>query len=135
MCRAWGQILIIPFVMACAPRYTSAPLRFISLCMEYYLPQFISTLVLVGIGAAIGLPPVRKIIAVREAKHELREGSASFLRGIGGWSIIAFWIAALWFGGTIIGDWGATGDLEGAIDRSWLRLRILLEILAALADE
>lgn len=91
-------------------------------------------LVLLIAGTLIGIWPVRKLITVAEAKHELKHGSAGFLRSLAGWSYIAFWLMAVWFGGTIIGDWYMTGDLEGAIDRAWLRLRILLEIAAALAD-
>ncbi|WP_420011460.1 hypothetical protein [Tateyamaria sp.] len=74
------------------------------------------------------------MITVYEAKHELKQGSAGWLRSIGGWSIIAFWLMTTWFVATVIGDWGATGDLEGAIDRSWLRLRVLLEIAVAIMD-
>ena len=78
--------------------------------------------------------PVKKLIAVREAKHELKHGSAGFIRSMSGWAIIAFWLMAAWFFATIIGDWGVSGDLDGAIERSMLRLRILLEIAAALGE-
>lgn len=93
-----------------------------------------STLVLFILGTALGIWPVVKLIKVYEAKHELKTGSAGAIRTIGGWSVIAFWVAGVWFFATIIGDWGATGDLEGATARAWLRLRILLEILAAIAS-
>ena len=96
--------------------------------------QSLSLLVLLIVATAMGVAPVRKIIAVREAKHELKQGSAGFLRSISGWAVIAFWLMATWFCATIIGDWWATGDLEGVVERSWLRLRILLEIAAALAE-
>lgn len=100
---------------------------------EAYLPH-LAGLALFAVSTLLGIYPMRKLIAVREAQHELRMGSASRIRQIGGWSIIAFWIMAVWFCATIIGDWGATGDLEGAVDRAWLRLRVLLEIAAALGD-
>ena len=87
-----------------------------------------------ALATAIGIGPVRKTIHVREAQHELKQGSAGWIRSISGWSMIAFWIMATWFFATIIGDWAVTGDLEGAFDRSMLRLRILLEIAAAIAD-
>jgi len=45
-----------------------------------------------------------------------------------------FWVMAVWFVATVIGDWWATEDLAGAMDRAWLRLRILLEIAAAIAE-
>ena len=35
---------------------------------------------------------------------------------------------------TIIGDWGVSGDLQGAVDRPSLRLRIIIEIAAEIAD-
>jgi hypothetical protein len=39
-----------------------------------------------------------------------------------------------WFLATIVADWTVSGDLQGAVDRSWLRLRILLEIASAIAN-
>ena len=86
------------------------------------------------VSTAIGVGMVRKLIQVHEARHELKRGSAGFLRTISGWSMIALWLMAVWFFATIIGDWGATGDLDGAIERGLLRLYVLLEIAAALLD-
>jgi hypothetical protein len=80
------------------------------------------------------MAPVVKLIKVYEAHHELKQGSAGWLRTIGGWSVIAFWLMTTWFMATIVGDWAVTGDLSAAIDRSWLRLRILLEIASAITD-
>ena len=91
-------------------------------------------LVLLLVGAALGIAPVRKLITVYEARHELRYGAASFLRGLAGWGFVAIWLIAVWFCGTIIGDWGATGDLDGALERSWRRAEILLRIAAAVMD-
>ncbi|MBM1218791.1 hypothetical protein JQU17_01170 [Ponticoccus sp. SC2-23] len=78
---------------------------------------------------------MRKLIQVREAKHELKHGSAGFIRTTSGWFVIVLWLAFSWFGATVLGDWWATGDLEGAIDRGLIRLEILLEILAAFGDD
>lgn len=100
-----------------------------------FAPHIAAALTCIALGAGFGLGPVRKFITLREAKHELRQGSASFIRGTAGWIIIAIWVAALWFAGTIIGDWARTMDLAYALDRSMLRLQIILEILAALADD
>ena len=91
-------------------------------------------LALLALSTWIGTGPVRKMIEVREARHELRRGSAGAIRGIAGWAVIAFWLMATWFAATVLGDWSASGDLSGAIDRSLLRLRVLLEIAAALGD-
>lgn len=99
------------------------------------LGPFVAALVLFATAAIIGLAPVKKLIQVREAKHELKHGSAGFIRTTSGWIIIALWLAFTWFIATILGDWWAFGDLERAIDRGWLRLQILLEILAALGDD
>lgn len=99
------------------------------------LGPILSALVLLVIGALAGILPVRKLITVVEARHELRQGSASFLRGLAGWGIIAIWLLAVWFFGTIIGDWGATGDLDGAIARSGRRLETLLHVIAAVLNE
>lgn len=98
------------------------------------LGPLIATALLFAAATAIGIVPVVKLIRVYEAQHELRHGSAGWLRAISGWSVIAFWLGGTWFVATILGDWAVTGELEDAIDRSWLRLRILLEILAALAE-
>ncbi len=95
---------------------------------------FIAAAGLLVAGTLIGIWPMRKLIVVTEAKHELKHGSAGFLRSVGGWAVIAFWLMAVWFFATIIGDWGATGDLEGALARAELRLYVLLEIAAALSD-
>lgn len=102
--------------------------------MPFDPAPLIATLVLWALATSIGIGRVVKIIQVREAKHELRQGSAGFIRGIAGWSVIAFWLGGTWFFATVYGDWFVSGDLDGAMERSWLRLRILLEILAALAD-
>lgn len=90
---------------------------------------------LLAASALFGVMPVKKLIQIREAKHELKHGSAGFIRTTSGWFGIVLWLAMTWFCATILGDWFATGDLDGAIDRGWLRLRILLEILAALGDD
>lgn len=95
---------------------------------------FLAALVLFAGATFVGMAPVVKLIKVYEGHHELKQGSAGWLRTIGGWSIIAFWLMTTWFLATIIGDWGVSGDLSGAVDRSWLRLRILLEIAMALAE-
>lgn len=98
------------------------------------------TPILLGIALLIaatllGILPIKKAIHVREAKHELKHGSAGFLRSISGWTIILFWAAATWFCATILGDWHMTNDLDGALMRAWLRLEILLEILAAFGED
>lgn len=91
-------------------------------------------LALFATSTAIGVGMVKKLIQVREAQHELKRGSAGFLRSISGWSMIALWVLSVWFFSTIIGDWGVTGDFDGAMARSWLRLQIVLEIAAAVMD-
>lgn len=94
----------------------------------------IAALALFGLSTAMGTGLVARMIRIHEARHELKHGSAGFLRSIAGWSVLAFWLMGVWFVATIIGDWGVYGDLDQAIDRGWLRLRILLEIAAALAE-
>lgn len=78
---------------------------------------------------------VVKIINVYEANHELKQGSAGWIKTISGWTLVVFWLLITWFLATIIGDWAASGDLEQAIDRSWMRLQIMLEIMAALGSD
>lgn len=103
--------------------------------MSFFFPgPLIATLVLFAASTALGMAQVTKMIRIHEAKHELKQGSAGFIRSIAGWSLVAFWVMAVWFCATVIGDWGSSGDLSGAMDRAWLRLRILLEIAAALAE-
>lgn len=94
----------------------------------------LAALVLLALSTAIGIIPVRHLIRAQEARHELKQGSAGWLRNIRRWVVTALWLMAVWFLATIIGDWAATGDLDGAIERSFLRLQVLLEIAAALGD-
>lgn len=94
----------------------------------------LATVALLVIATAIGVPAMRKLIVVYEAKHELKHGSAGWLRSLRGWSMVAFWLMTTWFVATIFGDWAVNGDLGAAIDRGWLRLRILFEIAVALMD-
>jgi len=95
----------------------------------------LATLLIIGIAASLGIYPIKKLIRVQEAKHELKHGSPGFFRTMSGWIIIAIWLAATWFFASIVGDWWATGDLSSAIGRSARRLELLLRILAALADD
>ena len=99
------------------------------------LGPILATLAIICAATAVGAFPIKKAIQVQEAKHELKHGSAGFIRTMSGWIVIALWIAATWFFATITGDWWATGDLDGAIARSGKRLEILLHILQALADD
>lgn len=77
-----------------------------------------------------GIWPVRKFIQVIEAKTEMQAGSPGKLRALRGWSFIALWGLLTWYAGTVIGDWGASGDLEGALERAVLRARLIIELLA-----
>ena len=90
---------------------------------------------LFGLSTAFGIAPVRKLIQIREAKHELRRGSTGFILTVSGWAFVAFWIMAVWFAATVLGDWGTHGDFDAALDRASLRLRILAEIAIAIADD
>ncbi len=123
-------------LLANAPPYgNAAPKQTASLTMSNTLGPFLAAAALLALSALIGIRPMRKLIEVREAKHELKHGSAGFIRTTAGWFVIVLWLAFTWFAATILGDWWATGDLDGAIDRGWLRLQVLLEILAALGDD
>ena len=102
--------------------------------MTLSAPILLSIAVLFAAMTAIGMSQVRRLIRISEARHELKHGSASFLRMLSGWSVIAIWIGATWFFATIIGDWAVTADLAGAIDRGMFRLYVLLEILSVLAS-
>ena len=90
---------------------------------------------LFAVSTVIGMANVVKIITIYEAKHELKQGSAGWIRSISGWTLVVFWLLITWFLATIIGDWYISGDLEQAIDRSALRLQIMLEIMAALGSD
>jgi len=103
--------------------------------MQIYFEPALAAVGILALGTLIGVWPTQKLIRVKEAQHDLRQGSAGWLREIGGWIVVVLWLAAIWFGGTIIGDWAATGDLGRALERSLLRLQILLEILAALGSD
>lgn len=92
------------------------------------------TALLLLLAALVGTGTVRKMIEVYETKHELKQGSAGFFRMIRGWSRIGFWLLITWFLASVMGDWHRTDDLGGAIDRAQLRLYVIMEILAALAE-
>ncbi|MDB4198254.1 hypothetical protein N9777_08345 [Ascidiaceihabitans sp.] len=79
---------------------------------------FLAAVVLLIAATFVGMLPVLKLIKVYEGHHELKQGSAGWIRRIAGWSMIAFWLMTTWFLATIIGDWGVSGDLQGAVDRS-----------------
>lgn len=96
-------------------------------------PLLAGLVLMIG-SALIGARSVKKLIVVMEAKHELKQGSAGFIRSIGGWSVIAFWLGGTWFVATILGDWSVSGSLDAAFARSFARLEILLQILAAIAE-
>lgn len=98
------------------------------------IEPFLAALALLAVASVLGIAPVVKLIQVYEAKHELKHGSAGFIRSLSGWAFIALWLMGTWFVATILGDWAATQDLSGAIDRSMIRLRVLLEIAAALME-
>ena len=84
------------------------------------------------VSTAFGARAVRKWIEVHEARREMRAGSPGRMRMISGWSVIAVWLGITWFVGTVLGDWGSTGDLDAALSRSGARLYIVLEFLMAL---
>ena len=98
------------------------------------LEPYLLGLCLFAVTTLIGIWPVKKLITVYEAKHELKQGSAGLLRALSGWVWIAFWIMATWFCATILGDWATHGDFAGAMDRAALRLHVLMEIAATLGD-
>ncbi|GLQ33999.1 hypothetical protein GCM10007939_02820 [Amylibacter marinus] len=95
----------------------------------------LATFLVLCTATSIGVFPIKKLIKVYEAKHELKQGSAGFIRSISGWMIIVLWLFASWYFATICGDWWITGDLDGAIERSFKRLEILLSILQALGND
>ena len=99
------------------------------------IAPFLFGLGLLAVATVVGVVPVRKLIQIREAKHELRHGSSGFILSVSGWAFIAFWIMGVWFAATVLGDWATHGDLAAAMDRAALRARILLEIAMALSDD
>ena len=93
-----------------------------------------SGLALFAAASLIGVPALRKLIEVREAQRELREGSPGFLRTIRGWSLIAVWLIGTWFLGSFVGDWGASGDLAGALERAGARLYHVIQIVVIIME-
>lgn len=89
---------------------------------------------LFAVSTVIGMANVVKIIAIYEAKHELKQGSAGWIRAISGWSLIVVWVLVTGFLSTIIGDWYISGDIEGAMARAELRLWVMLEVISAVVE-
>lgn len=98
------------------------------------IAPILATLWLLIVSGSLGMIQIRRRIEAHEARHELRTGSASQIRRIISWTAFALWLMATWYFATIIGDWAVSGDLGGAVERSLLRLRILMEIAVALGD-
>lgn len=93
------------------------------------------TIALIALSGGLGIWPITKIIQMNEARHELKQGSAGYLRSLSGWFVVVLWLVVTWFVATILGDWWATADLEGAIARSARRLELIFHILATLGND
>ena len=96
------------------------------------LVPIVLLLLLFFVSAFIGKTIVRKTIQVREATHELKQGSAGFLRGLAGWGVIVLWAVTILCFATVLGDWQISGDFDGAIERGRERLPLLFIIVTAL---
>ena len=86
---------------------------------------------LFGLSTYFGLIPIYRLIQMHEARHELRQGSASQLRRAGGWVVVALWLATVMWCAVFLGDWWATGDYIAASDRAWLRIGLLAKLAAS----
>ena len=91
----------------------------------------VAAAILFSFSTYIGLIPVHRMIQRHETEHELRRGSASYFRRMGGLFFVIVWIGTVVFLSTILGDWAATGDLEAAMDRAGLRIGLLLQFAAS----
>ncbi|WP_298863023.1 hypothetical protein [uncultured Sulfitobacter sp.] len=90
-----------------------------------------SVVALFGLSTYVGLIPVHRMIRRREAQHELRAGSASYLRRMGGVVFVMIWVVTVLCLSTILGDWAVTGDLNAALERAGMRTAVMLEIAAS----
>ncbi len=99
------------------------------------IAPLLAAAVLIAVSAGLGILPMRKTIQMSEARHELKHGSASFLRAMSGWFFILVWIATTWFVATVLGDWWITSDWNGAVSRGIRRLEVLLHVLAAFSSD
>ncbi len=79
-----------------------------------------------------GIVPVRKLIQMREARHELKKGSAGYLRIMGRWALVLIWALIVWYLATVLGDWSVSGDFDGAVARSMNRLEAIFRLVVAL---
>lgn len=86
------------------------------------------------LASLMGLVPTRRFIEILEAKHELKQGSAGYLRIVARGTMVVLWLAGTWFCATIIADWGVSGDLDGAVARGMRRLEFVLILLHHLGD-
>ena len=92
----------------------------------------VAAAILFGFSTYLGLIPVHRLIRRREAQHELRRGSASYFRRMGGLVVLCVWVITVFFFSTVIGDWGVTGDLDAAMERAGRRIGLLLRFIASL---
>lgn len=101
---------------------------------EAFLP-YLSVIVLFAAATIFGMQPIHKIIEMREARHELKQGSAGWIRSLSGWSFVAFWIVGTGAFAGFLADWAQKGDLSMAIAQSGNPLNILSDIAATIAGD
>ncbi len=102
--------------------------------MPDILPQLLTGAAILAAATLFGMRAVRKLVEVHEDRTEMRFGSPGRLRMIRGWSVAGAWLLGTWFLATIVGDWGRTGDLGGAVGRAQVRAYVVLEIVGAMAE-
>ena len=90
-----------------------------------------SAVALFGLSTYFRLLPVHRMIQRREAHHELRSGSASYLRRMGDAILFVTWIIVVLCLSSILGDWAVTGDLDAAMDRAGRRAAVLFKLAAS----
>ena len=100
---------------------------------ESLLPV-LTGVILVLVTAYLAIGPIRQFVESREAAHELRQGSVSYIMRVGLWLKLTLLLMALWFAGTVVGDWYVSGDFFAALARSMHRFEILLRIAVELQD-
>lgn len=91
----------------------------------------VAAAVVFGFSTYVGVIPVHRMIHRREAQHELRRGSASYFRRMGGLALVGMWLVAILFVSSIIGDWAVTGDYDGAMARAGMRIGLLIQLAAS----
>ena len=82
-----------------------------------------------------GVHVVRKLTLALEGKYEFKGDSISKRSRLAGFTVFFLWVMFASVNWSFAFDWFLSGSIEYAYDRLWIKVYVILEILAALGDD